>query len=120
MGFLPIPVTAHREACARTLVRITLCPRERPMFDITDLDWSEARRLADLAITLALELSSATAADSGGWISSTHEALLAIASASGGYPPALHAAVALLDRMLEPSASRLLRHAALYAAFWDD
>jgi hypothetical protein len=90
------------------------------MCDITGPKWNEARRLADLAITLALELSSATAADTGGWISSAHEAHLAIASASGGYPLALDAAVTLLDGMLDPSASQLLMRAALYAAFWDD
>jgi hypothetical protein len=93
---------------------------EWPMCDITDPEWSEARRLADLAITLALELSAACPTDAGGWISSPHEALLAIASASGGYPPALHTAVTLLDRTLDTRASRLLSHAALYAAFWDD
>ena len=90
------------------------------MFDITDLDWSKARCLADLAIALALELSSATVTDSSGWISSPHEALLAIASASGGDPASLHAAVALLDGSVEPSATHLLKNAALYAAFWDD
>jgi hypothetical protein len=90
------------------------------MFDVTVSDWREARRLADLAITLTLELSSATSVDRGGWITSTHEALLAIASECGGYPPALHAAVALLDPMLEANATRLLTDAALYAAFWDD
>ncbi len=90
------------------------------MYDVTDQDWREARRLADLAITLTLELSSATSVDCGGWISSTHEALLAIASESGGYPPALHAAVDLLDPMLEANATRLLTDGALYAAFWDD
>jgi|HubBroStandDraft_5_1064220.scaffolds.fasta_scaffold549535_1 hypothetical protein len=90
------------------------------MFDVTVSDWREARRLADLAITLTLELSSATSVDRGGWITSTHQALLAIASECGGYPPALHAAVALLDPMLEANPTRLLTDAALYAAFWDD
>jgi len=90
------------------------------MFDATDPDSSEAHRLADLAITLALELSCATAADSSPWISSTREALLAIAGASGGCPPVLQAAAALLDPALDPGASRLLTDATLYAAFWDD
>jgi len=90
------------------------------MFDVTVPDWRGARRLADLAITLTLELSSTSAVDCGGWISSTHEALLAIASESGGCPLVLHAAVALLDPMLEANATRLLTDAALYAAFWDD
>jgi hypothetical protein len=88
-------------------------------FDASDPDPDEARRLADLAITLALELSGATAADSSPWISSTHDALLTIASACGGCLPAIQAAAALLDQTLDARASRLLTDAILYAAFWD-
>lgn len=85
--------------------------------DPTDPD---ARRLADLALVLSLELATARGAPHGDWLASSHEAALAIAAASYGAPSLIAGAAQLLGSEAEGTARRLLIRAEIYAAFWGD
>lgn len=77
--------------------------------------------LQDLAVTLSLELAITHDDDEdGGWVSSRHEALMAIAAESGGNLSNLIAAEMGLDAEVDAAAHALLVAARPYVAFWGD
>jgi hypothetical protein len=109
-----------RSAGGRTGLLPSLAQTGKPVFGITESTERDARRLADLAIVLALEATVASGDPRGYWLVPSHEALLAIAAASGGSLSVVCAAAELLDPKVDATARSLLIHAEIYAAFWGD
>jgi hypothetical protein len=77
-------------------------------------------RLADLALTLAHEVSDSAESPKTDWGLSIHDILLVIVEASSGSLPAIRAGIDLLDPIRDGNARMLLVRAEFYAAFWGD